>query len=278
MKALISKPVNDTQKAFNELCVNGGGLGGGPARSKVLELLRESGQDLNKVAYQEAAEHLAAFPTANPWHVCFAIALSWGHLAKLELGFTEAVVKLLSQWNMADLAKAKSFHLERGPIPIEQSLIGANMLFNKVTLPAKLPTTLDGIGRAQERWLSAVLNPKERPPYIGAWNGTAMFMTALFAQPELAKTQVKTPPALPPGGPITAGLALLYNAKIVSNPPSSSVLDDAAFEPGVIYADNGLFGELCKQLPNWCLIDVHSGIYMLGTRDPRSSSWASAGV
>ena len=274
MKALISRPVNDTQRAFNELCVRGGGVAGGPARGKVLDLLRESGQSLNKLAYREAAEHIAAFPHANPWHICFAIALSWGHLAKLEIGFTEAVVKVLSNWNATDLAKATTYHLERGPLPIEQSLIGANMLFNKVTLPSALPATLEGIGRAQERWLSAVLNPKERPPYIGAWNGTAMFMTALFAQPALASTQIGPPPALPPGGPITAGLSLLYNAKIVSAAPSSSVLDDAAFEPGVIYADNGLFGELCKQLPNWCLIDVHSGIYMLGTHDPRSDNWA----
>jgi hypothetical protein len=41
MKALISKPVNDTQQRFNELCVKGGGPSGGPARTKVLELLRE---------------------------------------------------------------------------------------------------------------------------------------------------------------------------------------------------------------------------------------------
>ena len=181
MKALIAKPVNDTQIVFNELCLKGGGAGGGPARGKVLGLLRESGQELNKLAHKETAEHFAAFPTANPWHVCFAIALAWGHLAKLDLGFTESVVSVLANWNAADLKKAASYHLERGPQPIEQSLIGAQILFEKVVLPNALPTSLDGLGRAQERWLSPVLNPKTRPPYIGAWNGTAMFMTALFA-------------------------------------------------------------------------------------------------
>lgn len=266
MKALISKPVNETQRTFNALCLKGGGPGGGPARTKVLELLRESGQEVNDFAYKETAAHLATLSAANPWHVCFGIALAWGHLAKFEIGFTSAVVNVLSDWNSTDLKKACGFHMERGPTPIEQSLSGAYILFEKVTLPEKLPTTLEGIARAQERWLSPILNPKTRPPYIGAWNATAMFMAALFAQPGLAAQHRKPPPALPSGGPIWAGLNYLYQAKIMSAGPSGSELDDAAFEPGVIYADNGLFGELCAQRNDWSMIDVHSGIYKLGTR------------
>jgi hypothetical protein len=199
MKPLIAKPSNETQLVFNELCVKGGGPGGGPARGKVLELLRESGKTLNEIAYQDAEEMFAAFPHANPWHVCFAIGLAWGHLARLELGFTEAVVAVLSNWNTTDLKKAANYHMERGRQPIIQSLTGARTLFDKITLPKAIPTTLEGIGRAQERWLRPVLNPKERPPYIGAWNGTAMFMAALFANPKLAATQTGIPPALPLG-------------------------------------------------------------------------------
>lgn len=272
MKPLISKPVNDTQKVFNDLCLKGGGAGGGPARSKVLELLCTSGKSLNKFAYSETADHFASFPDANPWHVCFAVALSWGHLAKFEIGFTEAVVKVLDNWNSADLHAACNFHMERGPKAIEQSLTGAKILFDKVTLPKALPNSLESMGRAQERWLSPVLNPSTRPPYIGAWNGTAMFMVAIFAQPSLAETQKNTPPALPPGGPIFNGLKILNQAKITSKPPAANELDDEAFEPGVIYEDNGLFMELCKQRSDWCMIDVHSGLYMLGTRDPKSAN------
>jgi hypothetical protein len=272
MKPLIAKPANATQLVFNELCVKGGGPGGGPARGKVLELLRESGKSLNELAYKEAEEMFAAFPDANPWYVCFAIGLAWGHLARLELGFTEAVIAVLSSWNTTDLNKAANHHMERGRQPIIQSLTGARILFDKITLPKAIPTTLEGLGRAQERWLGAVLNPKERPPYIGAWNGTAMFMTALFANPKLAATQTANPPALPPGGPIHAGLNYLFQGKIVTKPAAGSELDDAAFEPGVIYEDNGLFSELCKQRSDWCMIDVHSGVYMLGTRDPRSAT------
>lgn len=273
MKAPISKPVNDTQRAFNELCEKGGGVKGGPARGKVLALLKELGQSLNKMATSEMTSHLAAFPAANPWHVCFAVGLSWGHLAQLDLAFTEAVCNVLSDWNTADLNTAKSFHLERGPTPIEQSLTGAHMLFGKVTLPKTLPDTLDKLGRAQERWLSPILNPKERPPYIGAWNATAMFMTALFGQPALAISQKSPPPMLPPGGPIFAGLKLLHNTGILSKSPAGSELDDASFEPGAIYENNGLFAELCAQLADWSLIDVHSGVYMLGTRHPHSGNW-----
>src|SRR5690606_38855160 len=90
MKAPISKPVNDAQRAFNALCENGGGARGGPARSKVLDLLWEAGKGLNRRATREMREQFAAFPDANPWHVCFAVALSWGHLAELDLDFTQA--------------------------------------------------------------------------------------------------------------------------------------------------------------------------------------------
>lgn len=137
-----------------------------------------------------------------------------------------------------------------------------------------MPSTLKQLERAQERWLSPILNPSERPPYIGAWNATAMFMTALFAQPALAATYVSPPPMLPPGGPIYAGLMLLHRAGFLSRPPAGSELDDASFEPGSIYENNDLFAELCKQLPDWSLIDVHSGVYMLGTRHPHSDTWA----
>lgn len=273
MIAPITKPLNDTQRVFNDLCEKGGGVKGGPARPKVLELLCETGKAVNKLAYSETAAHLAAFPDANPWLICFAIGLAWGHLAKFEIGFTEAVVCLLTEWNDEDLKKARSFHLERGPTPIHQSLMGAHMLFEKVILPKSLPVTLEQLGRAQERWLSPIQNPNQRPPYIGAWNATAMFMAALFAQPVLAERQVSPPPMLPPGGPIHAGLNLLHQTGVLSGPASGSVLDDAAFEPGAIYVNNGLFSELCKQRSDWCLIDVHSGVYMLGTRDPRSASW-----
>lgn len=273
MKTSISKPVNETQRIYNALCEKGGGVRGGPTRGKVLELLRNSGQALNVFATREMTDNLAAFPSANPWYVCFAVGLSWGHLAKLDLAFTEACVNVLTHWNAADLKLAQSFHMERGPDPIVQSLTGAHVLFNKVTLPTPLPSTLKQLERAQERWLSPILNPSERPPYIGAWNATAMFMTALFAQPALAATHINPPPTLPPGGPIYSGLTLLDRGGVLSQPPEGSELDDAAFEPGAIYLNNNLLAELCKQRPDWSMIDVHSGLYMLGTRHPHSDSW-----
>jgi hypothetical protein len=273
MKALISRPVNDHQREFNELCESGGGLKGGLARTKVRDLLRRSGQRLNAAAYKEVAEHLATFPESNPWYVCFAIGLSWGHLAKHHIDFTGAVVGLLSEWNAADLAVAKKFAMERGPDPIENSLRGAYALFEKVKLDPKLPDSLVRLGRAQDRWLSPILNGRDRPKYIGSWNATAMFMTALFAQPTLASTCQKQPPTLPPGGPIYKGLQLLHQAGILSRAPDGSEVDDASFEPGVIYANNALLEELQGGHNGWSLIDVHSGVYMIGTRHPHSGTW-----
>ena len=269
----MSEPINNTQIEFQKLCQLGGGSRAGPAKSEVLKLLRASGQRLNVWAFQEMAEHMAAHSDANPWHVCFSVGLCWGHLAKLEIGFTSHVVAVLSDWNDDDLSAACAYHLERGREAIEKSLIGAHMLFQKVILPKQLPLSLDGLSRAQERWLTPILNPTERPPYIGSWNATAMFMTALFAQPELAKTQCIPKPILPPGGPIYNGLKMLYQAGILSRPPAGSILDDEAFEPGALYENNQLLVDLVNGLDDWCLVDVHSGVYMLGTRDHRSIHW-----
>lgn len=275
MKEPIVEPVNDTQEEFNRLCALGGGRRGGPAESRVKELLRASGKKLNAVAFEEMASYRDAFPEESPWHVCFAMGLAWGHLAKLDVEFIEASVGALRELNDPDLRYAASFHLERGPEPIEQSLRGGYSLFQRVVLPASLPDTLVSLSRAQERWMSPILSP-DRPRYIGSWNATAMFMCALFAQPELAAIHLEPRPVLPPGGPIFAGLQLLHRTRVLVEAPEGSTLDDQAFEPGALYVNNSLFVELLKGLDGWSLVDVHSGVYMLGTRHPHSNTWGAA--
>lgn len=264
------KPNNTVQSEFLRLCELGGGASGGPARGKVQELLRYGGIRLNKLGHREISDALAANPDANPWHVCFAMGLAWGHLAKLEPAFIAAAVGTLENWNADDVGVAAKFHNERGPQPIIQSLTGAYMLFEKVRLPDGIPTSLKQIGRAQERWFAPILS-KERPPYIGSWNATAMFMTALFARPELAASLTDEPTVLlPPNGPIFGALSLLHRAHFLRSPPAGSELDDQDFEPGAIYENNNTFAEIRRGLTDWSLVDVHSGLYMLGTRDPRS--------
>jgi hypothetical protein len=162
--------------------------------------------------------------------------------------------------------------MERGPQPIHDSLSGAHQLFQIVKLPDTLPNNLESIGRAQERWLTPILSPS-RPKYIGSWNATAMFMVALFAQPHLAATMVDRAFILPPGGPIFNALKLLYQSHVLSTPPAGSELDDEAFEPGALYVNNSLMESLLKGLADWSMLDVHSGLYMLGTRDPASNHW-----
>lgn len=146
------------------------------------------------------------------------------------------------------------------------------MLFQKVRLPDKLPSTLAQYGRAQERWLSAILGP-DRPRYVGSWNATAMFMVALFSNPSLAAGFTQREVMLPPGGPIYNGLSILHRTHVTTRPPAGSELDDQAFEPGAIYENNGIFEEILVGCPDWNLLDVHSGIYMLGTRLAESDSW-----
>lgn len=270
---IIAKPVNDTQRNFNRLCELGGGTGGGPARTRLQDLLCDVGKRATASAAEAISEHFNAVEGANPWYVCFVIGLSWGRLARFDVKFTEAGVNLLYNWNDADRRAALSFANERGPDPIEQSLKGGLTLFNTVTLPDELPNDLRRYRRAQERWLSSVIAGPNRPRYIGSWNATAMFMIALLANPALT-TGFTTPVVLlPPGGPIYAGLSILHRAHVLAQPPSGTELDDEAFEPGALYENNALFEEILRGRLDWSLLDVHSALYMLGTRLTETDGW-----
>lgn len=269
----ISNAINDTQRRFNRPCELGGGRAGGPARTKVQELLKASGLALNVMAREEIEGQFAVCPGQNPWHICFALGLCWGHLARVDERFTRAAVQLLSDWNDQDLRVARQFPYERGPEPIEQSLRGGYMLFRQVNLPEKLPDTLSGYKRAQERWLGVILHPDRRPPYIGSWNATALFMIGLFSNPPLGDRLLMPEVMLPPGGPIYNALSILHRTHVVSRPPAGSELDDESFEPGAIYENNALFEEVLRGMTGWSLLDVHSGLYMLGTRLAESATW-----
>jgi hypothetical protein len=270
----IKNPLNALQHEFNKLCDLGGGTKGGPARTKVRDALKSYGKKLSAYAHTEITEHLTTFADRNPWHVCFAVGLSWGHLAKLDLAFTEAAVNLLEAWNDEDLKTAKKFHMERGPEPIEQSLRGGYSLFSTVTLPEKLPTNLQGYSQAQQRILGRVV-AKDRPKYIGSWNATAMFMVGLFSNTALGNQLLNKEVLLPPGGPLFAGLSILYENHFLFRKPAGSALDDEAFETGALYENNDLFAEAIKGGTDFNMLDAHSGIYLLGTRHPASDSWIS---
>jgi hypothetical protein len=266
-------PTNSVQTEFKRLCELGGGASGGPARGRVQELLRSAGRRLNILGENEIAQALEDNPNANPLHVCFAVGLVWGHLARFESDFIAAAVAALEHWHAADVRYATRFHNERGPEPIRQSLAGGRALFEKVVLPAAIPNTLKSLGRAQERWFSPILS-KDRPPYIGAWNATAMFMTALFARPDLAAQLTDDPTVLlPPNGPVFAALKLLHQAHFLASGPVGTELDDQGFEPGAIYENNATFTYIRRGLDDWNLVDVHSGLYMLGTRATNSENY-----
>ena len=270
----LPKPVNSVQQEFLALCEKGGGAKGGPPRPAVQELLRAAGRQLNSFAYNEVGHQFSTLTEKNPWHVCFAIGLAWGHLAKLDVGFTEAAANVLEHWNDSDLTVACSYHLERGQAPIRDSLGGARQLFHVATLPDTLPNDIDSLWNVQENWL-AIINRPNRPKYIGTWNATAMFMVALFCQPQLAQSMNYNKILLPTSGPVFHALRLLNKINILPHPPFEHGVDEIGFDGGALFANNATMETLLAGLTDWSMIDLHSGLYMLGTRDPRSKQWFS---
>lgn len=263
---------NKIQHRFKELCEKGGGVGGGPTRGAVQKLLQEAGSTLNEYAYEQTETHLLAFAIKNPWHVCFAVSLAWGHLAHLELDMTEAVVEFLESGDGVWLDRAAKFHLERGPDAIRQPLASAYHVFNTIRLPDQVPDSLNGIKNAEHRWLGKVLGPP-RVPYIGSWNSTAMFMVALFSRPILAKSMKESVVVLPPGGPVFSALNILHSVKILNQKPDGNDMDDGGWEPGVLFGNNKLMETLIPGLSDFNMLDLHSGLYLLGTNYPYADQW-----
>ena len=270
MAGKIAKPINSTQLEFNMLCDKGGGSKSGPLPHKVKALLARSGKALNEIARSQAAEHMMEYADRNPWHVCYALAMNWGHLAQRDLAFTGAAVGLLVDWNDTDRKLASKFRTNRGQAAVENSLLGAYEVFNNVTLPKTLPDTLPAMQDAQERWLKYIV--AKRPKYIGSWNAVALFMVALFLRKPLADAMDKPSVLLPPGGPIAKGIATLVNAHVLTSGPSATD-DDDGLNLSAIFVDNAIFYQLKLGIADWNVLDVHSGLYMLGTGLPESDTW-----
>lgn len=272
MKKLISSPVNEYQERFNQICEDGGGQKHGPTRGKVQALLRDAGQALNQYAYCEIETALDNLPDKDPWHVCFAMGLCWGEMATMDSTFFEAAVGCIEGWNDADRKTARKFCTQKGADLVEGSLRSAFRIFDDVTrFPVgEIPDTLEGLNKAQRSWLRSV--DKLQPTYIGPWNATALFMVALFARPDLAASMVTSGPILPPGGPIHRALNLLFQAGTTAL-PAQSLEDDNRFSAlAAATADNGTMQDLLRGLSDCSMVDMHSGLYMIGTRDRRSAT------
>lgn len=263
---------NRVQHEFKSLCEKGGGIQGGPTRGGVQKLLQHYGSLLNKYAYEQSAFHISTFSNSNPWHICFSVGLAWGHLAQLHLDMTEAAVNFLESGNGTWLDHASKFHLERGPDAIRQPLASAFHVFSTIRLPSQVPDSLDGIKNAENRWLGKVLGPP-RVPYIGSWNSTALFMVALFSRPHLAQSMLNPVVVLPPGGPVYTALNILQSVHIISEKPDGNDMDDGGWEPGVLYNNNALMAKLIPGMPGLNMVDLHSGLYLLGTNYPHADQW-----
>ncbi len=256
--------VRQLQDDFNKLCERSNGR---PDKREVQKLLERAGKALNETGYEEAQATFAELTGHNPWHICFAMALVWGHLAHPRRDFVGAAVRYLDKKKDTDLAIALRAYNERGPDPIKRSLEAARTMFCLVDMPERLPETLRALGEAQQRWLTPLYGPNH-PPYMGNWNATGMFKMALFQNPTLAGELRDNIVYLPPGGPFDAGLRRLRRHGLLKDSPPER--DEASFDWLAIAASNKLLMEIHGSWDGWSLLDAHSGVYMLGFKLPGS--------
>lgn len=263
---LIRKPINPTQHEYNELCRKGGGIKSGPARSRVLALLQASGAKINEGAHAELKSHLDAVGPGNPWYVFYALGLSWGHIAKHSEEFTAAAAAYLDHGAPSDLARAQEFYTERGREPIKNSLESGRILLQAATfIPVGVPSEIGQLADIQRKWNPLCFGPR-KIPWIGKWNGTSMFLVALLSSPALWKMLKDGTVLLPSGGPISTGLELMHAAHLISARPDRLEPENNQDKLGSLSLDNGLMWELHKGLPSSNMVDIHSGLYELGTR------------
>jgi hypothetical protein len=269
---LISSPLNECQRQFNELCKKGGGRNGGPARTKVQQLLRDEGKLLNGHAYDEVASALDVAARYNPWYIFFALGLCWGEMARYSDRYLLAAVGAIESWNDQDRGEATKHYTQKGHDLLEGSLRSASVVFEQIgSALITVPDSVQGYDKLQEKWFRRL--HLLTPPYVGPWNATALFMVALFAQPDLAKSMKTMRPILPSGGPISRALSLIHQVG-VTNHPAQTLQDDYGLGGlAGATADNGTMQELIIGLSDCSMVDMHSGLYMLGSRDPKSDMY-----
>jgi hypothetical protein len=137
-------------------------------------------------------------------------------------------------------------------------------MFERVEMPEAIPNDLRGLREVQEKWLRPCTK-QDRPHYIGSWNSVALFMAAMFQNGlwrKLSDLQV----ILPIGGAIYGSLLQLSRDHVLLRRPARDDRLDEKFELGAITNNNGLMLELLARHHDRCTMDVHSGLYQLGTR------------
>jgi hypothetical protein len=182
----------------------------------------------------------------------------------------------LHEYNDADRIEAQKFQNSASLIG---SLKGGYDLFSSIEdkLP-KLPTTLHLLIKAQDDWLKEIIRNTRnaRSIGIGNWNATAMFMVALLLQPDLATSQIEPRPLLPAVGPIDYGLELLARAKLVGKRSAKVGGRGSQFDLGFLQENNSRLADLLKKGgPGWSMMDVHDGVYLLGTKNKLSMNFGA---
>lgn len=80
-------------------------------------------------------------------------------------------------------------------------------------------------------------------------------------------------PRLPISAPIREGLKVMRDFGLTARSPSSALVDWDAFEPAELYQDNDILEEVGRAGGVADLLELHSGLFLLGTEDRLSSRW-----
>ena len=259
----ISNPGNNKWKQrYNELC----GTSGKPPRSHVVELLCEAGRWFNEdVLETEVQATFEEFNSSNPWHLSFVVGVAWGQYAKKKTSFYEPALKWLSGRDENALSQAKTENKRSEADALGQCLRSGFRIFETMNLPDTIPTSLDELQQLQLKWIDRV--PKLGLPQIGDWNFSALFMVMLFDESSRWKQLMDTTILLPLGGPVGNFLHTLVADDVIDEGPWSKRAVEEKIDPGKLFLCQKVMEDLLGGREDRSLVDIHSGLYVMGAKD-----------
>lgn len=235
-------------------------------------LLLDAGGDLNANGARQLQEYLTGIPFEDLHIGWFVAGIAWGRDAEDSREFVLSAVQAIKSSKPKDHKRAMRFALAGRHRRLENLLRAGRQIVLQERHPCPI-SAIEELNEYQQRLFKALqLLPDVQG--IGNWNLGAMFFCAALSDPQWRVEMNKARPRLPMSAPIFHSMEQLYSLRVLSRQPNYNPWrpKDSSY-PEALYSNNALLEELCQKLGTSRILDIHSGLYLLGTRNVDANSW-----